>query len=275
MIDSHCHPQFPQYDADREEVIKRTLAAGCGMICVGTDLEMSKKAIELAEKYDGIWATVGCHPNESIKELQIADYEELAKHLKVVAIGETGLDYYRTPEKNKQEKQKEIFQQFLELSEKLGKPIIIHCRDPLRRAEGEASAHNDLLAILNSHSLIPNLSLRGVIHSFTGTSADATRYLKLGFYIALNGIITFSDAYDEFIKVLPLNRFLIETDAPYLAPEPYRGKRNEPLYVAEVAKKIAELKGMDYDKIASTTFENTKKLFNIHIPRKYEARLIK
>ncbi len=265
MIDSHCHLQFPQYDTDREEVIKRTLAAGCGIICVGTDLEMSKKAIELAEKYDGIWATVGCHPNESIKELQIADYEELAKHPKVVAIGETGLDYYRTPEKEKQEKQKEFFQQFLELSKKLGKPIIIHCRD----------AHDDLLAILDSHSLIPKLSLRGVIHSFTGTAIDATKYLNLGFYVAFNGIITFNDAYDEFIKVLPLNRFLIETDAPYLAPEPYRGKRNEPLYVAEVAKKIARLKGMDYNKVASATFENTEKLFNIHIPRKYEARLIK
>ena len=276
LFDSHCHPQFPQYDADREEVIKRTLAAGCGMICVGTDLDMSKKAIELAEKYDGppspggfggasIWATVGLHPHDVGAEMKIEDFEELAKHPKVVGIGETGLDYYRTPEKEKQEKQKEVFRQFLELSKKLGKPIIIHCRD----------AHDDLLAILNSHSLIPNLSPRGVIHSFTGTSADATRYLKLGFYIALNGIITFSDAYDEFIKVLPLNRFLIETDAPCLAPEPYRGKRNEPLYVAEVAKKIAELKGMDYDKVASATFENTRKLFKIHIPRKYEARLIK
>ncbi len=265
LFDSHCHPQFPQYDNDREEVIKRTLAAGCGMICVGTDLEDSKKAIELAEKYDGIWATVGCHPNESVKELKIADYEELAKHPKVVAIGETGLDYYRTPEKDKQEKQKEFFQQLLELSRQVSKPIIIHCRN----------AHDDLLAILSSRYLIPNLGPRGVIHSFTGTSNDAARYLKLGFYIGLNGIITFSDAYDEFIKVLPLNKLLIETDAPYLAPVPFRGKRNEPLYVAEVAKKIAWLKGMDYDKIASATLENTKELFKIHIPREYKAQLIK
>lgn len=264
LFDSHCHLQFPQYDADREEVIKRTLAAGCGMICVGTDLEMSKKAIELTEKYDGIWATVGSHPNES-GEFKIADYEELAKHPKVVAIGEIGLDYYRTPEKEKQEKQKEAFRQFLELAKKLGKPIIIHCRD----------AHDDLLAILNSHSLIPKLGLRGIIHSFTGTSADATRYLKLGFYIGLNGIITFSDAYDEFIKVLPLNRILIETDAPYLAPAPFRGKRNEPLYIAEVAKKIAKLKGVSYHEVISATFENTKELFKIHIPREYEAMLIR
>lgn len=276
LFDSHCHPQFLQYDTDREEVIKRTLAAGCGMICVGTDLEMSRKAIGLAEKYDGppspggfgragIWATVGCHPNESINEFQIVDYEELAKHPKVVAIGETGLDYYRIKNPELRIKQQEVFRQFLELSKKLGKPIIIHCRD----------AHDDLLTILNSHSLIPKLSLRGVIHSFTGTAIDATKYLNLGFYIALNGIITFSDAYDEFIKVLPLNRFLIETDAPYLAPEPYRGKRNEPLYVAEVAKKIARLKGISYHEVVSATFENTKKLFKIHIPRKYEARLIK
>lgn len=270
LIDSHCHLQFPQYDADREEIIKRTLAAGCGMICVGTDLEDSKKAIELAKKYPNIWASVGCHPNEKATSdwrlaTSILEYEKLANNLKVVAIGEVGLDYYRTTEKDKQEKQREIFQQFLELAKKLGKPIIIHCRD----------AHDDLLTILSSHPPIPNLGLRGVIHSFTGTSADATRYLKLGFYIGLNGIITFGDAYDEFIKVLPLNKLLIETDAPYLAPKPFRGKRNEPLYVAEVAKKIAQLKGISHHEVISATFENTKELFKIHIPREYEARLIK
>jgi TatD DNase family protein len=163
MIDSHCHPQFPQYDADREEVIKRTLAGGCGMICVGTDLEMSKRAIELAEKYNQvklsgdnrvvgkIWATVGCHPNLLTRGVnRLEEFEELAKHPKVVGIGETGLDYYRTPEKEKQEKQKEIFRQFLELSKKLSKPIIIHCRDPLRREESKESAYDEIIDILKN-----------------------------------------------------------------------------------------------------------------------------
>ncbi len=252
LFDSHCHPQFPQYDADRDEVIKRTLAAGCGMICVGTDLEMSKKAIELAEKYDGIWATVGCHPNESVKELHIADYEGLAKHHKVVAIGETGLDYYRTPEKDKQEKQKEIFRQFLELSKRVGKPIIIHCRD----------AHDDLINLLN-----PKLStlnpISGVVHSFTGSFELASKFLDLGLFLGLNGIITFTGEYDDMIARIPLDRILIETDAPYLAPVPHRGKRNEPLYVEFVARRIAEVKKIPFEEVIEKTEENTKKLFKL------------
>jgi TatD DNase family protein len=259
LFDSHCHPQFPQYDVDREEVVKRTLAAGCGMICVGTDLKMSKKAIEAAERYEGVWATVGCHPNESIGKLQLEDYEELAKHPKAVAIGEVGLDYYRTPEKDKQEKQKETFQRFLELAKKLGKPVIIHCRN----------AYDDMPDILK------NNSVAGVIHSFTGNFELAEKFIDSDFYLGLNGIITFTGEYDDMIAKLPLDRILLETDAPYLAPEPYRGKRNEPLYVAEVAKKIARLKGVDYDEIANAAFENTKELFKIHIPKKFETRLVK
>lgn len=258
LIDSHCHLQFPQYDADREEAIKRTLAAGCGMICVGTDLEMSKKAIELAEKYDGpplpegyrrtgIWATVGCHPNESIKELQITDYEELAKHPKVVGIGETGLDYYRIKNQELRVKQQEVFRQFSELSRKLGKPIIIHCRN----------AYDDMLDILK------NNPVAGVVHSFTGNFNLAGKFLDLGLFLGLNGIITFTDEYDDMVAKIPLDRILIETDAPYLAPVPHRGKRNEPLYVKCVAERIAEIKNLTYEEVARAATENTNKLFNL------------
>ncbi len=246
-FDSHCHPQFPQYDADREEVIKRTLAAGCGMICVGTDLEMSKKAIELAEKHEGIWATVGCHPNESIKELQITDYEELAKHPKVVGIGETGLDYYRTPEKEKQEKQKEIFRQFLALAVETKKPAVIHCRD----------AYEDMIDILK------NNPVAGVVHSFTGDFNLAGKFLDLGLFLGLNGIITFTDEYDNMVANVPLDRILIETDAPYLAPVPYRGKRNESLYVEFVAQRIAEIRSVPPEEVARQTIKNAEKFFGI------------
>ncbi len=247
MIDSHCHLQFPQYDADREEIIKRTLAAGCGMICVGTDLEMSKKAVELAEKHDLIWATVGSHPNERSREFRIDDYEKLAKHPKVVAIGEIGLDYYRTPEKEKQEEQKEIFQQFLELVATTKKPAIIHCRD----------AYNDMLDILK------NNPVAGVIHSFTGKLELAKKFLDLGLFLGLNGIITFTNEYDDMVAHVPLEKILIETDAPYLAPVPHRGKRNEPLYVIEVAKKIAGLKNVLVERVTKQTAQNAKILFNL------------
>ena len=262
LFDSHCHPQFPQYDADRDEVIKRTLAAGCGMICVGTDLEDSRKAIELAEKHDLIWATVGSHPNEKATgdwrlATSILKYEELAKHPKVVAIGETGSDYYRTPEKDKQEKQKEVFRQFLELSNKLGKPIVIHCRDPLRRSESEASAYDGMFDILK------NNPVAGIIHSFTGNFELAQKFLDLGLFLGLNGIITFTNEYDDMIAKIPLGKILIETDAPYLAPVPHRGKRNEPLWVEFVARRIAEIKKVSFEEVAEKTTENAKKLFKL------------
>ncbi len=251
MIDSHCHLQFPQYDADREEVIKRTLAAGCGIIYVGTDLEMSKKAIELAEKHDGIWATVGAHPNEQSREFRVDDYEELAKHPKVVAVGETGLDYYRTPEKEKQEKQQEVFRQFLVLAKKLGKPIIIHCRD----------AYDDMIQILLTTYY--SLQTKGVVHSFTGDFDLAGKFLDLGLFLGLNGIITFTDEYNDMVAKIPLDRILIETDAPYLAPVPHRGKRNEPLYVEFVARRIAEIKKVSFEEVVERTEENTRKLFKL------------
>jgi TatD DNase family protein len=254
IFDSHCHPQFPQYDADREETIKRTLAAGCGMICVGTDLEMSKKAIELAEKYDGVWATVGLHPNDA-SNLSTSDvhrlegFGELAKHSKVIAIGEVGLDYYRTKNQESRIKQQDVFRQFLELGKNLGKPIIIHCRD----------AYDDLISLLNSKPY----TLNAVLHSFTGDFELAQKFLDLGFFLGLNGIITFSDEYNDMIAKVPLERILIETDAPYLAPMPCRGKRNEPPYVEFVAREIAKIKELAFEKVAEQTAQNTRKLFGL------------
>jgi TatD DNase family protein len=293
MIDSHCHPQFPQYEADREEVIKRTLAGGCGMICVGTDLEMSKKAIELAEKYDQIklpdgnlgigkiWATVGCHPNELIKEFRIEDYKELAKHPKVVGIGEIGLDYYRIEEYEARIKQQEIFRQFLKLSKELSKPIVIHCRNSPQQGKNPKNAYDDIIDILK------NNPVKGVVHSFTGDFELACKFLDLGLFLGLNGIITFTpleaalpkarlqpprgnlpltglaDSLLDMVAKIPLERILIETDAPYLAPVPYRGKRNEPLYVEFVARRIAEIKNISLEEVIEETTNNAKNLFSL------------
>jgi len=263
VFDSHCHPQMEQYNSDRDEMIRRALDAGISMICVGTDLETSRKGIELAQKYAGMWATVGLHPNDAVNDLRftIYEYEELLKENKIVAIGEIGLDYYRTPEPDKQEEQKKVFGNFLDLAIKHDKPVIIHSRDAAKGSTGKV--HKDLLAILNTKYLIHNTNLRGVAHSFTGGIEEARKYLDLGFYLGFNGILTFARQYDEVVKYAPLDRILLETDAPFLAPEPYRGKRNEPFYVVEVAKKIAELKNETLEKITDQTTENCKKLFGL------------
>lgn len=249
IIDSHCHPQFPQYDKDREEVIKRNLENDVFMVCVGTDLEMSKKAIELAEKYKGIWATVGLHPTDIDKDIKISKFSELIND-NIVAVGEIGLDYYHIKESDKRNRQKKIFLDFLKLAFDFKKPIIIHCRN----------AHNDMLDILEDNK---SLITKGVIHSFTEDLDKARRYIKLGFYLGFNGIITFTEEYNDVIRNVPLSSILVETDAPFLAPVPYRGQRNEPRYIIEVIKKIANLKNKTLEDIIEKTAENAKNLFEI------------
>lgn len=268
IFDSHCHPQFPQYDEDREEMLGRAIESGVGMICVGTDIETSRRGIKLAQKHENMWASVGIHPNdtESImgQVLSIEEYENLLKEEKVVAIGEIGLDYYRTPEKDKQENQKKVFADFLGLAIKYNKPVIIHSRDAAKGSTGRV--HDEILRIIGNWKLeIGNFApwRGGVAHSFTGSVDDAKKYLDLGFYLGFNGILTFTHQYDEVIRYVPIENILLETDAPFLAPEPYRGKRNEPAYVTGVAKKIAELKNLEAEQVTTITTENCLKLFNL------------
>lgn len=256
MFDSHCHPQFPQYKNDREDVIRRALDEGVFMVAVGTDLKTSEEGIELAKKYNGMWATVGLHPNDINSELRITNYELLLKSPKVVAVGEVGLDYYRTPEPEKQKRQKEVFEQFIELAQRTGKPMVLHFRDSPKSSTGRV--HKDALEILPKDVV-------GVSHSFTGNLEEAKEYINRGMYLGFNGIITFARQYDEVVKYVPLENILLETDAPYLTPEPYRGQRNEPLYVKEVAKKIAELKNVPLEEVIEKTSQNITKLFKIDI----------
>ena len=275
IIDTHCHPQFPQYNPDRDEVIRRALDSDIGMICVGTDLVTSKQAIELAEKYEGLYASVGLHPNDNLDEAYHQDvYRELAQHPKVVAIGEIGLDYYRTTEPDKREFQKSRFAQQLELARLVRKPVIIHCRDSIRsprigetgRHESETSVHEDMISMLqgmHTSRQTDSYKLSGVIHSFTGTSEQAIRYIEKGYYIGLNGIVTFSKEYEEMVCSIPLSSMLLETDAPYLAPAPYRGKRSEPAYVEIVGNNIASILNKESLEVFSATTKNSKTLFSI------------
>ncbi len=242
IIDTHCHVQMSQYNGDRDEVIHRALDAGVGMICVGIDLESSRQAIALADQYEGVWASVGLHPNDPG---EVDGFEELMSHPKVVAVGEVGLDYYRSPDTK--EIQKERLKKFIALAQKLDKPLIIHCRD----------AHEDMLAMLPAH--------RGVIHSFTGTLQQALLYIERGYHIGFNGIITFSRDYDEVIRGIPVEKIVVETDSPYLTPTPYRGKRNEPVYVEEVIFSLSYILKIDKDILKEIIKDNTNKLFRISL----------
>lgn len=249
LFDAHSHLQFPEFGKDRDEVVKRTLAQGVSTIIVGVDKNSSLEAIKLAKKYENFYASVGLHPADAEKEeFDLDFYEKLAKNEKVVAIGECGLDYYRNKRQETRNKdlQKEIFIKHIELALKLNKPLIIHCRD----------AHKEVIKILKSEQ-------NGVIHFFSGTIEQAKQYLELGFYISLSAIITYSNQYDELIKSLPLNRILAETDSPFASPVPYRGRRNEPIYVKEVVKKLAEIKNISFEEMGKITFENARKLFRI------------
>lgn len=255
MIDTHSHPQFPQYDQDRDEMIRRSLDAGIQMICVGTDYEMSAKAVVLANQYEGIWASVGLHPNDNLEEkLDLDLYRKLLEDRKVMAIGEVGLDFYRTTGEENLAFQKERLVKFLELAGETGKPLIMHCRE----------AYTEMLEMLDGAiKLFGAEKIKGVIHSFTSTWEIAQKFLERGFYLGLNGIITFTDQYNETVKNIPLNKLLLETDAPYLTPVPHRGQRNESSYLKFVAEKIAELRNISVEEIEKQTVKNTKELFGI------------
>src|SRR3989344_339761 len=202
MFDSHCHLQMEQYDNDRDEMIRRALDVDVSMICVGTDLKTSKQGIELAKNYEGVWATTGIHPNDvSDLEFRISDFQQLLAEPKVVGIGEVGLDYYRTPEPEKQKKQKEVFEQFIDLAQRTKKPMILHFRDSSRGSMGKV--HQDALAMLPK-------DIQGVSHSFTGNLEDAKKYINRGMYLGFNGIITFARQYDEVLKYVPLENILLE-----------------------------------------------------------------
>ncbi|SEN82460.1 TatD DNase family protein [Mesobacillus persicus] len=254
LFDTHVHLNAEQFNDDLQEVIERAQAEGITkMVVVGFDRPTITKAIELCETYEFIFASVGWHPVDAI-DMQPEDLEwlrELSAHPKVVAIGEMGLDYHW--DKSPKEIQKEVFKQQIQLAKEVKLPIIIHNR--------EATA--DIVEILRTEGAD---EVGGIMHCYSGSVEIAKECIDMNFYISLGGPVTFKNAKKpkEVAEAIPLERLLIETDCPYLAPHPYRGKRNEPAYVKLVAEQIAELKGISYEEVAKATTENAKKLFGIN-----------
>lgn len=268
LIDSHSHLNFKAYKEDLGEVIKRTQAQGVLVINVGSNYETSKIAVDLAQKYNNMYAAIGLHPIHTTTEFvkikedpeegsilgEVFNKEEYKKLInkKVVAIGEIGLDYYYRPKTNKKieefkNRQKEVFIKQLEMAKELNLPVIIHCR----------MAHKDMIDILRQYS-----GIKGVMHCFTGTLAEMEEYINMGLYIGLNGII-FKLNLDEVVKEAPLEKILIETDCPYLTPPQEGNERNEPVFVKYVAEKIAQIKETSFEEVAKITTQNAKNLFGI------------
>ncbi|MHB8139613.1 MAG: TatD family hydrolase [Smithellaceae bacterium] len=251
LIDSHAHLEMKEFDSDRQDVIERAGLAGVDrIITVGTNLNMSRKALSIARQYDNIYATVGVHPHDAAKanEKTFDELKTLAEDPKVVAYGEIGLDYFRNI--SSREKQVEIFGQQLELAVDLKLPVIIHDRD----------AHEETLRMVKSSGVHG-----GVFHCFSGDWAMARQCIDLGFYISVPGVVTFdkSKVLQEVVRQLPLDSILLETDCPYLTPVPHRGKRNEPSFIVHTAKKVAEIKGMTWEDVAQAAARNTQKLFGL------------
>lgn len=287
LIDTHAHVNFQAFQDDAREVIDRALKSGVAMINVGTNYKTSVKSVKLAEEVgDGMWAAIGVHPIHLAKEItesatfdgkeysfktksEVFDkrpYFQLAQSEKVIAVGESGLDYFhlddfKAPDMTAAEfveLQKETLYEILGFAREIKRPNIFHCRD----------AYDDFAKLVEEfghNETGAEEPVRGVVHCFTGTMEQAEKILDLGLYIGFTGIVTFPNAksLQEIAKRVPLDRMLLETDCPFLAPQPVRGKRNEPMYVKYVAEKIAELKGITFEEVAAQTVKNTKTLFKI------------
>ena len=285
LIDVHTHVQFAAYKDEVSDVIERALSDNIWLVNVGTQRDTSEAAIKLAEKYEeGVYATVGLHPIHTTQsyhdkkelgdgdaakaftsrgeEFDIKTYVELASHPKVVAIGETGLDYYRLDATTK-DKQIEVFEGHVGLSKEVGKPLMIHCREGSELETKEGGAFSDLIKVLKDNALSLKSDGPGIIHFFTGDVANARELLELGFLFSFGGVITFAKDYNEVIKLITLDRIVLETDAPYVAPIPFRGKTNEPAYVAHTANKIAEILGEEVGVVEEKTTANARKILGI------------
>jgi len=248
IFDTHAHYEDPRFDEIRDKMFNGFKSKGvANVLTCGCDKISSQKAIEMAEKYDFIYAAVGIHPGNIESQTSVSDIEKLATNKKCVAIGEIGLDYYWTQD-NKTE-QKEIFISQIKLAKKLELPIIVHDRE----------AHADTLEILKEYKP------KGVVHSFSGSVEMAEEILKLGMYIGVGGVITFKNAkkLPDVVKFIPDESLVLETDAPYLAPVPYRSKTNNSALIYLVAQKIAEIRGTNTEHILNLTYNNAKKLFNL------------
>ncbi len=276
-FDAHTHVQFVAYDTDREETIQRAKDAEVIMNVVGTQKDTSAAAVALADKYDHIWASVGLHPIHTSKsyhdekefgsdgkaftsrgeQFDIANYKALAENPRTIAIGECGLDYYRLEAETKR-LQEETFIAQIELANMVNKPLMLHIRPSVAEAMAGKNAYDDALAILKREAKI-----RGDVHFFAGDWTIAKKFLDLGFTLSFTGVLTFTHDYDEVIRNAPLDMLLSETDAPYIAPVPFRGKRNESAHIPLVVEKIAAIRNEDPETVRTQILANAQRVFGV------------
>ncbi|RKJ76570.1 TatD family deoxyribonuclease [Butyricicoccus sp. 1XD8-22] len=257
LFDTHAHYDDSRFDGDRDELLRSLPGEGVGLVLnPGCDLASSRKAVAYADTYPHVYAAAGIHPeniegvpDEQVEE-ELREIEALAAHPKVRAVGEIGLDYYWCKEPAERKRQQELFRAQMRMAGRLGLPVIVHDRD----------AHLDCLTIAEQYPKV-----HGVFHCYAGSAETAQRLLELGYYLSFTGVLTFKNAKKaaEVVRRVPLERLMVETDAPYMAPEPFRGKRNSSLYVYRMVEAIAEIKGLPAEEVARVTTENGKKLFEI------------
>ena len=282
-IDIHSHVNFKAFDEDRDAVIRRALESDTWVINVGTQIDTSRKAVEMTKEYpEGVYAIIGLHPIHTgasyhdVKELgeggaeftsrgEVFDkekYLELLRDPKVVGIGECGLDYFRCTEETI-ETQKKAFIAQIEVANEVGKPLMLHIRN--NPEDNIHDAYADALEILKKHYRVKGLPAQaGDVHFFAGTVEHAKAFVDFGFTLSFTGVVTFTHDYDEVINATPIDMIMTETDSPYVTPAPYRGKRNEPVYVQEITKKIAQIKGLPEGEVAQTIINNAKRVFGIY-----------
>lgn len=279
LTDSHAHLNFSAYDKDLKDVIKRCNQNEMIVINVGSQLDTSKKACQLAKEHNNFFASVGVHPihlgNSKLDQLEAKEHkhfldmsadqtldelDDLAKNEKVVAIGETGLDYYHLLDKEIKKTKKlqmEYFVRHIELSQKNNLPLVLHCR---------GAKEDPFVAYFLMYDILKTQNGRGVLHCFGGNYDIAKKFIDMGYYIGFTGVITFKKGNEELqsvVKKIPMDRILIETDCPYITPEPLRGQRNEPANVKFIAAKVAELKGLTVEEVIEATYRNSRELFNL------------
>ena len=248
FIDTHCHIVSEYYD-DIDEVVKNAIDNGVLKIIInGYNMQSNREVLELVKKYDIVYGALGIQPEElyDYKDDSLKFIEEHINDEKIIAVGEIGLDYHYDTDK---ELQKELFKRQLEIAYKYNKPVIIHSRD----------------CIQETYNILKDSNVKGTIHCYSGTKEMALEFIKIGFLIGIGGVSTFKNAKNivDVIKYIPLEYIILETDSPYLTPEPYRGKRNEPMYIPIVAKRVADIKGLDIKEIERTTTDNARRLFDI------------
>lgn len=255
FVDVHSHVSFSEYDHDRGAVIDRMRLAEIRAITVGVDLASSKQAVAIARQHKELYAIVGLHPTDTKEEsFNAEDYYELADSIETVGIGECGLDYYRieAADTEEKERQKKEFKKQIDFALEAELPLMLHCRPQ----KGTMDAYENVLEILAEYKKKYGDKLSGNVHFFVGNKEIAQQFITLGFTLSFTGVITFTHDYDAVIKEIPLEKILTETDSPYATPNPHRGKRNEPIYVQAVVKRIAELKSRDVEEVREQLVEN-------------------